>query len=46
MDTYNQFTEQNRELLASLPPPLVALEYYKGRRPVHVRCPAFRTQAA
>ena len=30
MDTYAQFTEQNRDILKSLPPPLVALEYYKG----------------
>ena len=29
-DTYEQFAEQNKELLESMPPPLVALEYYKG----------------
>ncbi|KAK9820361.1 hypothetical protein WJX72_009421 [[Myrmecia] bisecta] len=29
-DTYEQFAEENKELLTSLPPPLVALEYYKA----------------
>ena len=30
VDTYDQFTEQNKDILKSMPPPLVALEYYKG----------------
>ena len=29
-DTYEQFAEQNKEALQGMPPPLVALEYYKG----------------
>lgn len=29
-DTYTQFAEQNEEVLKSLPPPLVALNYYKS----------------
>lgn len=29
-DTYSEFAEQNKELLQSIPPPLVALNYYKG----------------
>lgn len=29
-DTYTQFFEENEELLKSLPPPCVALEYYKA----------------
>lgn len=28
-DTYAEFAEQNRELLQTIPPPLVALNYYK-----------------
>ena len=28
-DTYAEFAEQNQELLQSIPPPLVALNYYK-----------------
>ncbi len=30
-DTYAEFAEQNREALQSIPPPLVALNYYKVR---------------
>ncbi len=30
MDTYEEFVEENAELLKTLPPPLVALEYYKN----------------
>ncbi len=30
VDTYDEFVESNREKLQSLPPPLVALKYYKG----------------
>jgi ubiquinol oxidase len=29
-DTYAEFAETNKELLQSLPPPLVALEYYRA----------------
>ena len=29
-DTYEEFVAENEALLKSLPPPLVALEYYKG----------------
>lgn len=29
-DTYAEFAEQNAELLKSIPPPLVALNYYKS----------------
>jgi len=29
-DTYDTFIVENKELLRSLPPPLVALEYYKS----------------
>ena len=29
-DTYAEFAEANKELLQSLPPPLVALEYYRA----------------
>lgn len=29
-DTYTEFAEQNKELLATMPPPLVALNYYKS----------------
>ena len=29
-DTYAEFVEENEELLKSLPPPVVALEYYRG----------------
>lgn len=28
-DTYAEFAEQNREALQGIPPPLVALNYYK-----------------
>ena len=31
MDTYGQFLDQNEEALKQLPPPLVALEYYRAR---------------
>jgi ubiquinol oxidase len=30
VDTYEEFVDENEELLKSLPPPLVALEYYKA----------------
>jgi ubiquinol oxidase len=30
VDTYEEFAAQNRELLSSIPPPLVALNYYKS----------------
>ncbi len=30
VDTYGQFVEENAELLKSIPPPLVALNYYKS----------------
>ena len=30
VSTYGQFLDQNEEALKSLPPPQVALEYYKG----------------
>ncbi|KAK9801410.1 hypothetical protein WJX73_007777 [Symbiochloris irregularis] len=30
VDTYTQFVEDNAELLKSIPPPLIALQYYKG----------------
>jgi ubiquinol oxidase len=30
VDTYAEFVEQNAELLKSMPPPLVALNYYKA----------------
>lgn len=30
VDTYAEFVEQNEELLRSIPPPLVALNYYKS----------------
>lgn len=30
VDTYSEFLEQNKELLESIPPPLVALNYYKS----------------
>ena len=30
MDTYKQFIEDNAEQLKSIPPPLIALQYYKG----------------
>eukprot|EP00884_Botryococcus_braunii_P010314 jgi/Botrbrau1/19284/Bobra.0073s0027.1 len=30
VDTYGQFVDENEELLKSLPPPRVALEYYKA----------------
>ena len=30
MDTYVEFVESNKEKLKQLPPPLVALKYYKG----------------
>ena len=29
-DTYKVFTDSNEELLKSLPPPVCALEYYRG----------------
>jgi ubiquinol oxidase len=29
-DTYTEFAEQNKEKLKAIPPPLVALNYYKG----------------
>ena len=29
-DTYSEFAEQNEELLKTIPPPLVALNYYKA----------------
>lgn len=29
-DTYDEFVQQNEEALKALPPPLCALEYYKG----------------
>mmetsp|Transcript_27369 Transcript_27369/g.70484 ORF Transcript_27369/g.70484 Transcript_27369/m.70484 type:complete len:444 (-) Transcript_27369:618-1949(-) len=29
-DTYTEFIEENRELLASIPPPMVALNYYRN----------------
>lgn len=29
-DTYTEFAEQNREALQQIPPPLVALNYYKS----------------
>lgn len=29
-DTYTEFAEQNEELLKTIPPPLVALNYYKA----------------
>lgn len=30
VDTYAEFVDANKELLKTLPPPVVALEYYKG----------------
>ena len=30
VDTYGQFLDQNEEALKQLPPPAVALEYYKA----------------
>ncbi|GFH31862.1 ubiquinol oxidase, partial [Haematococcus lacustris] len=30
-DTYCEFLESNRELLASIPPPVVALNYYRNQ---------------
>ena len=30
VDTYEEFIEENAELLKTLPPPLVAVEYYKS----------------
>lgn len=30
VDTYTEFVEVNEELLKSLPPPLVAVQYYRG----------------
>lgn len=30
VDTYSEFVEQNEDLLKSIPPPLVALNYYKS----------------
>ncbi|KAL4447289.1 hypothetical protein ABPG77_007322 [Micractinium sp. CCAP 211/92] len=30
VDTYTEFAEQNREVLQQIPPPLVALNYYKS----------------
>lgn len=30
MDTYSVFAEQNKDLLSTIPPPLVALNYYKS----------------
>lgn len=30
VDTYDEFVESNKEKLQKLPPPLVALKYYKG----------------
>ena len=30
VDTYDEFVEANKEKLQNLPPPLVALKYYKG----------------
>lgn len=30
VDTYDEFVEANKEKLQGLPPPLVALKYYKG----------------
>lgn len=29
VDSYSQFLDENEELLKSLPPPLVALQYYR-----------------
>lgn len=29
-DTYSVFAEQNKEILQTIPPPLVALNYYKS----------------
>lgn len=29
-DTYGEFAEQNKDLLQTIPPPLVALNYYKS----------------
>lgn len=31
MDTYGEFVDANEELLKSLPPPLVAAEYYRAQ---------------
>ena len=30
VDTYDEFVESNKAKLEKLPPPLVALKYYKG----------------
>jgi len=30
VDTYGEFADANEELLKTMPPPLVALQYYKG----------------
>lgn len=30
MDTYTQFVEENAEVLEAMPPPMIALQYYKG----------------
>ena len=30
MDTYDEFVNSNKERLSKLPPPLVALKYYKA----------------
>jgi ubiquinol oxidase len=30
-DTYAQFAESNKEVLKELPPPRIAMEYYKGQ---------------
>jgi len=30
VDTYDEFVAENAELLKTLPPPIVALEYYKN----------------
>ena len=30
VDTYGQFVDQNEELLKSMPPPTIAVEYYEG----------------
>lgn len=30
VDTYTQFVEENAEVLEAMPPPMIALQYYKG----------------
>ena len=30
VDTYTQFVEDNADLLKTIPPPMIAIQYYKG----------------